>query len=132
MLLQLSQCFPLCPSLPGFPLPSSDPPPSLSSCPWVMHVSSLASPTLFLTSPILCLQIMLLNPYTFSPILLAFPPANNPTNDLHIYDSILLLVVCLVCFCCCCCFLDSVVVVYKFAVILLSVVLIFFFLNKTL
>ena len=54
MLLQLSQ-FPLAfaPLLPVPPFPPEIP--SFSSCLWVMHVSSLASPlpTLFLTSPCL-------------------------------------------------------------------------------
>ena len=47
MLLQLSQFFPL---YPLHPVPHSPP---LSSCPWVIHISSLASPfpILFLTYP---------------------------------------------------------------------------------
>ena len=52
MLLQLTQLFPLCPLclVPPFP-PAIDP---LSSCPWVVHISSLASPfpILLLTSPV--------------------------------------------------------------------------------
>ena len=56
-----------------------------------------------------------------------FPlPADNPPNDLHIYDSISVLVVCLVCFC----FLDSVVDGCEFINILMFIVLILFFLNK--
>ena len=53
MLLQLFQFFPLYPLPPGNPIPSSSHP--LSSCPWVIHVSSLATPfsMLFLTSPCL-------------------------------------------------------------------------------
>ena len=52
MLLQLSQFFSLCPPPPSTSLPSSNPP-LLSSCLWVVRVSSLASPfpMLFLTSP---------------------------------------------------------------------------------
>ncbi|KAF6104303.1 hypothetical protein HJG60_011281 [Phyllostomus discolor] len=48
-------------------------PPTLSSCLWVIHIRSLASPfpILFLTSPlfILYVPIMLLIPCIFSPIL---------------------------------------------------------------
>ena len=42
---------PFAPSLPGTPLPSSNSP--FSSCPWVVHLSSLTYPfpILFLTSP---------------------------------------------------------------------------------
>ena len=74
----------------------------LSSCPWVIHVNSLASPfpILFLTSPCLfCIyQFMLLNPFTFFPILSLPPPADNPPSDVHFCDSVHVLVVCLVCF----------------------------------
>ena len=44
--------FLLCPHTPSNQLPSSSP--SLSSCPWVVHISTLASPfpILFLTSPV--------------------------------------------------------------------------------
>ena len=77
MLLELSQFFPHCLPPPQTLIPSSYPPPS--SCPWVMHISSLASPfhIPFLTSPcILCTyQFMLLNPCTFSPILPLSPPS---------------------------------------------------------
>ena len=123
--------------VPIFPplLPSAWFPPSLlwslyfSSCPWVVHVSSLESPSpiLFLTSPCLfcTYPIMLLNPYTFTPFF-PFPlPAGNPPNDLHIYESSPVLVVCF-----CLCFLDSVVDSCEFIVILICIVLIFFFLNK--
>ena len=119
------------PPLPGSPLHSNDLSP-LSSCPWVVHVSSLGSPLpiLFLTFPCLfcTYPIMLLTHYTFSPILLLPLPAGNPPNGLHIYDYILILVVCLVCFC----FLDSIVDSCVFVVILMFIVLIFFFLNKSL
>ena len=53
MLLQLSHFFsPLFPSTLQPPLPLH--PPTLSSCPWVVHISSLACvfPILFLTSPV--------------------------------------------------------------------------------
>ena len=72
MLLQLSQFFSLWPLPPGSP--SLQQSPCLSSCPWFMHVSSLVSSLfiLFLTSPCLfcTYPIILLNPYTFPPILL--------------------------------------------------------------
>ena len=86
-------------------LPPAFPSPSLY--PWVIHVSSLASPfpILFLTSPsILYLPFMLCLPCTFSPIpFSSFPiPDNNPPCNLHFCDSVPVLVVCLVCFCFCC------------------------------
>ena len=126
MLLQLSH-FPSLPSStqhPHFLWQSL-----LSSCPWVMHISSLATPfpILFLTSPCLfcTYQFVLLNPFTFSPIL-SFPlPTDNPSNNLHIYDSVSFLLVCLVCS------LDSIADSYEFIIILMFIVLIFF-LNKSL
>ena len=53
MLLQLSHFPPFTPLHPAHPLPPTFPP--YSSCPWVIHISSLAStfPTLFLPSPCL-------------------------------------------------------------------------------
>ena len=65
----------------------------LSSCPWIVHISSLASPfpILFLTSPtsILCLPIMLLIPYTFPPF---FPyPTELITFDMISISLILFL-----------------------------------------
>ena len=127
VLLQLSQFFPLCPPL-SFPLVISP----LSLCPWIVHISSLASPfpILFLTSH--C--IFLATNYAFQslylfPILPVPLSTNSPPNDLHIYDSVPVLVVCLVCFC----FLDSVVHSCEFVVILMFIVLIiFFFLDKSL
>ena len=59
------------PPPPGIPFPSSNP--LLSSCPWVMHLSSLASPfpVLFLTSPCLfCsyqLCFLIPTPFPHSP-----------------------------------------------------------------
>ena len=52
MLLELSQFFSLYPLHPVYPIPSSTSP-HLSSCLWVVHISSLATqlPILFLTSP---------------------------------------------------------------------------------
>ena len=76
---------------------------------------------------ILYLTIMLLNPYTFSPIVpLPLPADNPPCDHLHTYDSVPVKVVCLDCFC----FLDS--VVDSEFVILMFIVLVFFFLKKPL
>ena len=88
------------------PPPCTSPPthlPSLSSCPWVIHISSLASPfpRLFLTSPCLfctchlCFLFLL----TFSPFSPHPLPTDNPPRNLHFCDSVPVLVVCLVCFC---------------------------------
>ena len=101
MLLQLSRFFlPYIPLHPAIPTLQHSPPPTLSSCPWVVHINSLASPfpILFLTSPcLLCIyQFMLLNPFTFFPILALPPPADNPPCDLHFCDTAPVLVVCLV------------------------------------
>ena len=87
---------PLCPA-PRFRQHS----PPISSCPLVIHITSLAStfPTLFLISPCLfcTYDLCFLFPVHFPP----FPPlpANNPPCDLHFCDSVPVLVVCLVCFC---------------------------------
>ena len=126
MLLQLSQFFLLC-------LPPPSTPHSfrqslqLSSRPWVMHVSSLASPFLMLyfTSPWVFYNYLfvLLNPCTFSPILLLPPPNCNPPKDLHFCGSVPVLLVCLVRV------LDSIFNSCEFIVILMFIVLIFFFLN---
>ena len=122
--------------LPFFPLlPVSLLPPSLlhfSSCPWVIHRSSLSSPfpILFLTSPCLfCtyLPFMFCIPCTFSLIIPLLLPADNPPCDLHFCDSVPLLVVCLVhCFFC---FLGSVVNSCQFVVILLFIVFYLLFLR---
>ena len=128
MLLQLSRFF--LPFIPVCPVP--DLPPSfshLSSCPWVVHMSSLASPfpTLFLISPCLfCThQLCFLFPLPSSPFS-PFPlPADNPPCDLHFCESVPVLVVCLVCFYFC--FSGSVVNSCEFVVILLFIVLIFSF-----
>ena len=69
ILLQLSQTFPLCPPPPGTTLSSSNSF-ALNSCPWVVHVSSLASPIpiLFLISTCLfCFQLCFLIPAPFPP-----------------------------------------------------------------
>ena len=92
--------FPLCPSPPGTPH-SLQQSPHHSSCPWVMHISSLASPfpILFLTSTCLfcTYQLCFLFPVLFPHSPLA-PRTNNLPCDLHFYDSVPFLV-CLVCFC---------------------------------
>ena len=122
-------CYYCCPKFSSFPplhplspILSSHLP--LSSCPWVRHGSSLATPfpILFLTSPCLfcAYQLCFLFPVPF-PL-----PTDNPPNDLHIYDSLSVLLVCLVCF------LDSSVDSWKFIAIVMFIVLIFFFLNKSL
>ena len=71
MLLQLSHFTPFIPLCPAQPLPPTFPP--FSSCPWVIHVSSLVStfPILFLTLPlsIFYLPFMLLILCTFPPSL---------------------------------------------------------------
>ena len=81
----------------------------LSSCPWVVHISSLASsfPILFLPSPCLfcTYHLCFFFHVTFPPISRLPLPTDNPPRDLHFCDSISVPVVCLVCFC----FLDSVV-----------------------
>ena len=128
MLLQLSNFFlpfiPLClvPLLP----PSF---PHLSSCPWVLHICSLASlfPILFLTSSCLfctynlCFLFPLLSPPLFSHSLLA----DNLSCDLYFCESVPLLVVCLVCFSF---FLGSVFDSCEFVAFLLFIFFIFFFL----
>ena len=105
VLLQLSQFFP--------PLsPSAWYPPSLhhsshplSSCPWVVHISSLAFPfpILFLTSPCLfrTYQLCFLFPVNFRLFSSHPLPADNPPCDLHFCDSVAVLFICLVCFCFC-------------------------------
>ena len=76
MLLWLSQFYPFATLHLISPIPSDNPP--LSTCPCVMHLSSLVSPfpILFLTSPCLfcTYQFVLLIPCTFSPILPLPPP----------------------------------------------------------
>ena len=100
MLLQLSH-FPFTTVLPAHPLPPTFP--HFSSCPWVLHMSFLAStfPILFLPSH--CLFSTYYLCYLFS---VPFPalspshsPVDNPPCDLHFCGSVPVLVVCLVCFC---------------------------------
>ena len=76
MLLQLSRFSPFAPLHPVPPIPSSNT--HLSSCPWVVHISSLAAPFPILFLIATCLfhtyQFVLLNPCAFFPILpLPFP-----------------------------------------------------------
>ena len=98
--------FPLLPaSTQQLPLPQAIPTPC--SCPWVMCVSSLATPFLILycTPPwLFCNYLFVLrNPLTSSPIPPLPLPSGNHQNTLCIHDSISVLLFCLVCF------LDSVV-----------------------
>ena len=93
---------PFIPLHPAHPLPLTFP--SFSSCPWVIHISSLASPfpILFLPSPCLfsTYHLCFLFPVPFPPFSLV--PRTPPLTDnppLHFCDSVPVLVVCLVCFC---------------------------------
>ena len=94
MLLQLSQFFPLCPPPPCTPIPSSHAPP-VSSCPWVIHISSLATPfpILFLTSPCLfcTFQFVLLSTCFFFLILSSLLPSQLITLQMISISMILLL-----------------------------------------
>ena len=81
--------------------------PALSSCPGVIHISSLASVyrILFLPSPCLFSTYHLC--YLFSvpfPSLPSHSPVDNLPCDLHFCGSVPVLVVCLVCFFCFCFF----------------------------
>ena len=100
MLLQLSHFPPFIPLHPAHPLPPVFP--HFSSCPWVIHINSLAStfPILFLPSnlSIFYLLFMLLILCTLSP---SHFPAENPPSDHHFCDSVPVLIVCLVYFCFC-------------------------------
>ena len=94
MLLQLSYPPPLhsnpsCPPLP------------YSSCPWVIHVSSLASTFLIRFLPSSCLFSTYHLCYLFSVSFPSHSPVDNPPCDLHFCGSVPVLVVCLVCFCFC-------------------------------
>ena len=93
MLLQLSH-FPsfilLCPA---YPLLPAFPP--FSSCPWVVHINSLAStfPILFLTSPGLfsIYHLCYLFSVPFPPLSPSHSPVDNPPCDLHFCASSCLL-----------------------------------------
>ena len=134
MLLQLSHfLLPFVPFCPAPPLPPAFS--HLSSCPWVVQISYLASPfaILFLTSPCLfcTYHLCFLFPVPFSPFSLFSLPADNPPCHLYFCDSVPVPVVCLVVFWGF--FLGSAVESCEFAIILLPIVLIiFFFLDKSL
>ena len=129
ILLQLSRFVPLFLSPPSTPH-SLRQSPHHCSCPWIMCISSLATPfpALYFTSHWLFCNYLfvLLNPLTFSPIPPNPLPSDNHQNVLHIHDPISFLLVCLVCF------LDLIIDRYTVFAILLFIVLIFFFLNKPL
>ena len=132
MLLQLSHFTPFIPLRPLHPVPPTFP--HLTSCPWVLHISSLPSPfpILFLPSPCLfaTYHLCYLFSVSFPPFSSLPLPANNPPCDLYFFESVPVPVLCLVC---CCLFLGSVIDICEFVVILLLVVLIFFFyFNKSL
>ena len=100
MLLQFSQFLPLfSPStLPHSTLQHSHP--RLSSCPWVVHISSLSS---LFPIPFLSLLIYsLLTNYASSSLYLSHPippfslPTENPPYIVHFSDSVPVLVVSLV------------------------------------
>ena len=135
MLFQLSLFLPP----PYSPTPCSPLPPAfhpLGSCPWVGHISSLASIflILFLTSPAYFVAII----YASYSLYLPHPPSLFPTDnspcDLHFCESVSVLVFCLIHFCFCFCFVfwGSFVDSCEFVVILLFIFLIFFFLDKPL
>ena len=109
MLLQLSQFFLLCPPLPSTPH-SLRQSPHHCLCPWITHISSLATPFLilyFISPWLFCNYLfVLLNPLTSSPILSFLLPSGNRQNT-HIHDSVSVLI-CLVCF------LDSIIDRYVF------------------
>ena len=95
MLLKLSHfSSPLYLPLPNTLIPSSIPP--LSSCPWIVHTSPLASPFPILSLTFLCL-LAPTNYVSYSQYLFLLP-TDNPPCDLHFCDSVPVLVVCLVCF----------------------------------
>ena len=98
MLLQLSHFLPFTPLHLAHPLSSTVSP--YSSCPWVILISSLASPfpTLFLPSPCLfsTYHLCYLFSVPFLPLSPSQSPIDNPPCDLHFCDSVPVLVVCLV------------------------------------
>ena len=100
MLLQLSHFF--LSFIPLYPL-THHYSPHLSSCPWVIHISSLASPVpiIFFTSPsILYYHLYFLFPVPY-PSFSPYTTSCNPPCDLYFCESVTVLVVCLVHFCFC-------------------------------
>ena len=132
MLLHLSHFSPFIPLHPAQPLPPTFP--HYSSCPWVIHISSLASifPILFLPSP--CLfstyyHLCYLFSVPFPCLSPSYSPVDNPPCDLHFCGCVPVLVVCLVCFF----FVLGVVVNNcEFAVFFTVHIFNFFFLEKSL
>ena len=129
MLLILCTFSPIAHLHPVHPIPSYNTP--FSSGPRAMHISSLAAPfsILFLTSACLfcTYQLRFLIPIPFPPFSPFLLSADNPRNDLQIYDSVSVVVVCLVCWG----FFRFSVDGCEFVAILMFIVLIFF-LNKSL
>ena len=133
ILLQFSHFSPFIPLCPAHPLLPALPP--LSSCPWVIYISSLAStfPILFLSSPCLFSTYHLF--YLFSVPFPHSPSSPCPLVTLHVISIsvILFLFQVLAQFVFSFGFvLGSVVDSCEFVVILLFIVLIFFFLGKSL
>ena len=124
MLLHLAHFLPLYSPLPCPLFPPTFLPPPLSSCPWVIHLSSLYStfPILFLTSPCLFLPTI----YA-SYSLYLFPHSSlSPLITLHgIFISVnLFLFYLFLVFLFCCvlfCFLGSVLNSWEFVVIFLFI-----------
>ena len=102
LLKQLSQFFPFSPPSPSIPH-SLRQFPHHCSCPWVMHIGSLATlfPILYFTSLWLfcdCTFVSFLNPVLLHAFLYTPIPSGNHQNALHIHDSVSVLLVCLVYF----------------------------------
>ena len=87
---------PFIPLHPAHPLPPTFPP--YSSCPWVIHISSLAStfPILFLPTPCLCstYHLCYLFSVPFPSLSLSQFLTDNPPCNLHFCDSVPVLVIC--------------------------------------
>ena len=134
MLLQSSHFF--LPFIPHCPAPLLQPAfPHLSSCLWVIHISSLASlfPILFLTSPCLfcTYHLCFLFPVPFPSFSPLHVCANNLLCDLYFCESVPVLVVCSFIFAFV--FFMFVVDSCEFVVILMFIVLtLFYFLDKSL
>ena len=88
MLLQLSHFPPFTPLHPAHPLTPTFLP-LYSSCPWVIHISSLAStfPISFLLSPCLFSTYHLCHLFSvpFPPLSPSHSPVDNPPCDLHFF-----------------------------------------------